>query len=373
MGLWIAARSSPYFRGVRWLAGAYLAGAAASALRHLHLQPDGGWLIYASNTFALLMYVLLHFSLLQVLERGGTRPWVGGIALLIQTGVGPFLRPANDDRTRDLLAGVLLTATLIQICYVVLRQGLPKQGRPASTGMKACTSSMVVILMLNAACSLGCGLLVGRISVPGSEGALLWLHPANMVSSIVCAVGILLCFLWMTAECLQRDLEIQARQDGLTGLLNRGALEAEFEREVQRAERNREPVALLLLDLDHFKFINDLYGHHSGDLVLCEVALALQATLRRVDLVARTGGEEFVAVLPRTTLLEAEAVAERVRREIQSRAVACGVSRISVTASFGLAVWDGPGDEWESLLRRADAGMYRAKGSGRNRVEVFTS
>jgi diguanylate cyclase (GGDEF)-like protein len=235
--------------------------------------------------------------------------------------------------------------------------------------MKAATGSMVVVLALNMIFSMVRGLAVSARSVPLEAAALERLVVANMVISIVCATGILLSFLWMTAERLQRDLEIQARLDGLTGLLNRRALEQEFVREAERSDRSEEPLSLLLLDLDHFKFVNDLYGHHAGDLMLCEVARIMQQTLRRVDLLARIGGEEFVALLPQTGKLEVERIAERLRHEIQVSQVDFGRSQLSVTASIGVASRQGNQDGWESLLQRADAAMYRAKNAGRNRVE----
>ena len=115
------------------------------------------------------------------------------------------------------------------------------------------------------------------------------------------------------------------------------------------------------------------YGHHAGDLLLCEVARILQQMLRRMDLVARIGGEEFVALLPQTEQAEAQRIAERLRQEIQVSQVPFGRSQLSVTASIGVAMWQGNGDEWEALLQRADAGMYLAKGAGRNRVESVAS
>ena len=372
--LFIVSRTSPAFKGTKWLAAAYLAGAVASGLRIFPEAVPEPWLVYLSNTLVLVVYLLLYCALLRVLEPGGSRPWIAMGALVAQASLGPFLlHGSHAYQWRTSLMTLLLMATLIHICYLVLKQGLPGQGRPASIGMRAATGSMVAVLGLNLVFSLFHGLVVAARSAPLSPVVLEQMMVANMVVTIVCATGILLCFLWMTAERLQRDLEIQARLDGLTGLLNRRALEEEFAREAERSDRNKEALSLVLLDLDHFKFVNDLYGHYAGDLLLCDVARILQQTLRRMDLVARIGGEEFVALLPQTEKSEAETIAERLRQEIQLSQVALGRSQLSVTASIGVAVWLGDGDNWQSLLQRADAGMYLAKNAGRNRVESVAS
>lgn len=374
IALFTVSRTSPAFKGTQWLAAAYLAGTVASGLRIVPgvvLEP---WLLYASDTLVLSFLLLLHCALLRVLEPGGDRPRIAVAALVVQAVAGPFLiqGPRAYQRCVELSA-FLLVATLSHICYVVLKQGLPRHGRPSSVGMRAATGSTVVVLMLDLAFSLFQGLRVGLRSARLTPVEIEQWMVAGMVVTIVCATGILLSFLWITAERLQRDLEIQARLDGLTGLLNRRALEQEFAREAERSDRSQEALSLILLDLDHFKFVNDLYGHHAGDLLLCDVARVLQQTLRRMDLVARIGGEEFVALLPQTGKVEADRIAERLRQEIQVSQVNLGRSQLSVTASIGVAVWHGGGDDWQSLLQRADAGMYLAKSAGRNRVESIAS
>ena len=374
IALFTVSRTSPAFEGTKWLAAAYLAGAVAAALRMLPGALPEPWLLYASNTLVLVVYLLLHCALLRVLEPGGDRPWIAVAALMAQAAIGPFvLLGPRAYQLRTALIAFLLMATLIHICYVVLKQGLPRHGRPSSIGMRAATGSMVAVLTLNMAFSLFHGLIVVMRSVPFAPIEVEQLMVASMVVTIVCATGILLSFLWMTAERLQRELEIQARLDGLTGLLNRRALEQEFAREAERSDRNKEALSLVLLDLDHFKFVNDLYGHHAGDLLLCDVARVLQQTLRRMDLIARIGGEEFVALLPQTGKVEADRIAERLRQQIQVSQVALGRSQLSVTASIGVAIWHGDGDDWQALLQRADAGMYLAKSAGRNRVESVAS
>lgn len=159
--------------------------------------------------------------------------------------------------------------------------------------------------------------------------------------------------------------------DHLTGLFNRRFLMECLDKEVQRARRKDGQVALLLLDIDHFKRVNDTHGHLQGDVVLQKVALHIQKELRSYDIAARYGGEEFVAVLPDTSLKEAFNVADRIRLSIQGMHFAGSLSNERVTVSLGVALFPASGiDDTDGLLRAADEALYQAKERGRNRVVV---
>ncbi|NJD39353.1 MAG: diguanylate cyclase [Geobacter sp.] len=159
--------------------------------------------------------------------------------------------------------------------------------------------------------------------------------------------------------------------DHLTGLFNRRFLMECLDKEVQRARRKDGQVALLLLDIDHFKRVNDTHGHLQGDVVLQKVALHIQKELRSYDVAARYGGEEFVAVLPDTSLKEAFNVADRIRLSIQGMHFAGSLSNERVTVSLGVALFPARGiDDTDGLLRSADEALYQAKERGRNRVVV---
>jgi diguanylate cyclase (GGDEF)-like protein len=159
--------------------------------------------------------------------------------------------------------------------------------------------------------------------------------------------------------------------DHLTGLFNRRFLMEVLDKEVQRARRKDGQVALLLLDIDHFKRINDTYGHMQGDVVLQKVAIHIQKELRSYDIAARYGGEEFVAVLPDTSLKEAFNVAERIRLSVKGMRFAGSLSNEFVTASLGIALFPSPCfDDIDGLLRAADEALYKAKEQGRNRVVI---
>ncbi len=166
-------------------------------------------------------------------------------------------------------------------------------------------------------------------------------------------------------------LEALAQTDPLTQLMNRRALTVRLVTEMERVRRYNAPLALLLLDLDHFKLVNDTYGHLAGDDVLFGVATLLQRAARSVDTVARYGGEEFVMVLPETGKQGAMSFANRVREKIASQRFSIASrEEIHITGSIGVATYPSRGiDSVEDLFRAADAALYRAKGSGRNLVK----
>jgi two-component system, cell cycle response regulator len=169
---------------------------------------------------------------------------------------------------------------------------------------------------------------------------------------------------------LVEEAQRLATVDPLTGLSNRRAFTAALETELERSRRLRYPMSLLLLDVDHFKHINDLHGHARGDAVLSAVGKAMAGQLRRVDLVARWGGEEFVAALTGTDDSGALVVAERLRAGLEALDVrGADGARIRVTGSFGVATWD-RAEGQDALINRADKAMYGAKADGRNRVRV---
>ncbi len=162
------------------------------------------------------------------------------------------------------------------------------------------------------------------------------------------------------------ELDQMSRTDVLTGLYNRRHLDEELTRKHSEARRHAEPLCILLLDIDHFKRVNDVYGHPAGDLVLSAFADRLRAQLRAEDIAGRWGGEEFLVILPRTPLAGALEVADRIRAATAASPVTAGDSQISVTVSGGCAL--GPGDSVDATIHLADTCLYRAKDAGRNQI-----
>lgn len=171
-------------------------------------------------------------------------------------------------------------------------------------------------------------------------------------------------------KMLQDELERASQTDALTGLFNRRYGVDRLEEEISRARRYDRELAVALIDLDHFKRINDTYGHHAGDEVLVTVSAGLGRVSRESDCVMRWGGEEFLFVFPETNLSEAAGIVERFRQHLVENPVhvsAEGGTLIPVTTSGGVSELE-EGDSLESLVDRADAGLYRAKEQGRNQL-----
>lgn len=170
---------------------------------------------------------------------------------------------------------------------------------------------------------------------------------------------------------LKRQAELEAQTDFLTGVFNRRRFVESAEGELARAMRYQRPLSLLMFDIDHFKAINDTWGHAMGDVVLQDVAHLLRDALRNADIFGRTGGEEFAAILVETEGNAACSVAQRLCTAVADAAIVpAGAGRIPVTVSIGLAQLSGRSISFDELMNEADQAMYAAKEAGRNRVSV---
>lgn len=209
--------------------------------------------------------------------------------------------------------------------------------------------------------------------VPQSVAEEMQTHSAlNVGSAFSYLVLVLLMhsmLLALVAGRLAATLRRLSRRDGLTGLLNRRAIEEALSAQLLHSRRSAEPFAAMMLDVDHFKTINDRYGHAAGDQALKHVAARLRAELREIDHVGRYGGEEFLLVLPGLRLEQAMPVAERVRAALAEPALHTpGGAAIALSASIGVAEWMGGAESAEQLVARADEALFEAKAAGRNLV-----
>jgi diguanylate cyclase (GGDEF)-like protein len=188
-------------------------------------------------------------------------------------------------------------------------------------------------------------------------------------------------FLWATAEhlalviddiVLYRNLEFLSTRDSLTRLYNRGHLHQHLDEELSRAERYNSELSLILLDIDHFKEYNDLYGHVLGDEFLQQIATLIQENIREVDFAARYGGEEFTIMLPNTGKSGALTLAERIRRVVAEAKFPGGQGQpVHKTISLGVATYPEDARNGRGLISRADQAMYQAKRQGRNQVQPY--
>ena len=252
-------------------------------------------------------------------------------------------------------------------------------------------------LALVLAAALGCALVFAHLNLLLIAAAvhlhspdigwreLLWQREHVVLDLGELSVGVLIALGWtlspaaalialpptmLLQRCLTHEqLRAQARTDPKTGLLNATAWEQEAERELSRALREDQPLAVVIADLDHFKRVNDTYGHLVGDRVLAAAATALSGALRSYDSIGRFGGEEFAVLLPHTHPGEADQVAQRLRHQVSTAQVPTAQGEVvQVTVSVGVAVLGSNGSDLTELLAAADLALYRAKADGRDRV-----
>jgi diguanylate cyclase (GGDEF)-like protein len=198
----------------------------------------------------------------------------------------------------------------------------------------------------------------------------------NVVAGSV-VLGLLL-FRWLPLAIQERrqaqrhatDLEALATIDFLTGVYNRRHFEALAGTEFARAHRYMRPLSVLMIDVDHFKDVNDRLGHAAGDIVLRDIAALCRANIRESDVLARVGGEEFAIMLPETTQSAAAQFAERLRAQIGRNGLSIFGEKVRVTVSIGVAGCAPNTPGTQDLLRRADQALYDAKNAGRNKVAV---
>jgi diguanylate cyclase (GGDEF)-like protein len=265
--------------------------------------------------------------------------------LLVQPSFAARLRISN-----------LAMATLFGLhARVILQQPVKSFGNVLTAGV-LCLATLIQLLRFASSFALE----------PDSN--LLNTSPQNLAYLIGFALSGLLfsiSSILMTSERLLAELEQLAIHDPLTNALTRRHMQQLCEGELSRCLRHGQSMALLMMDLDHFKHINDLYGHQTGDRVLVAFVGKINASLRQQDQLGRFGGEEFVALLPQTSQAEAERVAQRICE-------ACAVADALpvCTVSVGISTNQGASDSFEAMLSRADAAMYRAKANGRNQVAV---
>ncbi|MGD0097247.1 MAG: GGDEF domain-containing protein [Terracidiphilus sp.] len=195
-----------------------------------------------------------------------------------------------------------------------------------------------------------------------------WLY--SLAAMAILATSMVMCDLWFLVTELERELAEQARTDPLTGAMNRRAMEEAALRETARCIRHGHPLCAIIIDIDHFKRLNDARGHAAGDRALQELVRLVKTMLRGPDLFARIGGEEFAILLPETTASAGILTAERVRQAVEALTVPFETGPIKFTVSAGVAELDPASGNWEGMIRSADAAMYDAKENGRNAVAV---
>ena len=260
-------------------------------------------------------------------------------------------------------------AVLIAILSVLIARELflsPQRGSPTVRVTGCIYAINAAVFLIRAIVAQDSPELIDPLNPNGVAAFMLfWL----LCSMIAITLGMVL----MTAERLQSDLDHQANHDPLTGALNRRSCALLFEKAVAHSRRHQLPLSVLMIDLDEFKKVNDCLGHDFGDKVLCRFVAIAQQVLREDDICCRFGGEEFVAVLPNTSIEAALTVANRLRSAFAINSPALETRKVhepfTITVSIGVAELQ-QDEYFENLLRRADIALYQAKDNGRNCCEL---
>ena len=319
----------------------------------------------------------ISIDLANVLLYGGYLAWLHGIrlfagkrtptpvfAVVFIAGMAVILWFHHVDPSLKMRTGTssLLHAWVVALCAVALRDSHKDRGSAAWCFSLAW---LVLFSLFHAARAV-------VVFMGAYEGdRLLPVHPMDsllLMGIVIANIAMLSGLTWMHLERAQAALRHQAIHDPLTGLLNRGEFIARFEREASRAARGGATYSLLMVDIDHFKRVNDAYGHPAGDQVLREIAARLTALLRPHDSIGRYGGEEFAVLVPDSGPEAARQVAERMRAAVQGTRFHLGGDTVEITISIGVASSSDRHAGWEALLAAADRALYEAKAAGRNRV-----
>jgi diguanylate cyclase (GGDEF)-like protein len=300
----------------------------------------------------------------------------------------------DDSFDVPVIAGLAGTSLVVGLIFIIAAARLPVSGMLAGLLLSVALASAAVVASgeadtpfalfyiwiavegwyflhprwagaLTAITVLASGASMAVVANEYDNAATWWL----MVVGTTLTVSTLAAVLRLRADRLVATLADAASHDPLTGLLNRRGFQEHADREMARARRYDVSLAIVVADLDHFKALNDTFGHHSGDAALVAFAALCRANTRPFDIVARVGGEEFALVLPNTGAAGAVVTAGRLRQAMHAHLASPDGS--PVTASFGVAAHPGHGTDLETLLRNADRALYVAKSCGRDRTIAF--
>ena len=320
------------------LALGFLGGASVLDLHHASIA---WWLLLVANGF-----VWPHVALLLALRSDEPR------------------RAEIRNLTLDsALGGLWIAVMQFNLLPSILMVTLLSADKISVGGMRLLARTLMT---LAATCAVTSALLGFPVSVATPMPVIIACLPILMVYPI--AISAAAYSLARKVGQQNKRLEELGRTDILTGLANRRHCFAAAEAELARHRRTRRPAALVILDIDHFKTINDEHGHPAGDAVLCSVAASLRACCRAIDTPARYGGDEFMLILPETDLRGAEELAERIRAHMESPAIDRAPG-LRCTVSLGAAEASADIADVDAWIQRADVALYRAKAGGRNRFE----
>ncbi|NUQ29969.1 MAG: GGDEF domain-containing protein [Acidobacteriaceae bacterium] len=344
--------ANPGLRGAYWFVVSNLAGGIALSLQgaRAHLPVIIG--IVLSNLLFVVQLVCLNRAVTAFLGRM-ERMWIAVLSVCIvgMCGIAYFSLVHPDIGVRVAVISAMMATPSLMTAWVLFG--------PAASGVRTASRLLGSVFVFFAAVTSVRGYAVYRFHLPSFY--FIWLD-------LIVIAGIAFGFIWMSAAQLREDLERQAMTDPLTGVLNRRAVEREVVELLRRSAKTGGTISALMLDMDHFKGINDRFGHHGGDRALLAVTNAIQRSVRGTDLVARLGGDEFMVVLPDTPMEMARMIAELIRGEVSALRVQTETHQFQVRVSVGITTLVGQIVGLEDLIKQSDRALYEAKAAGRNRV-----
>jgi diguanylate cyclase (GGDEF)-like protein len=352
-------------RGARWFAWSNISRGGATLLSLLIQSPRVPLRLVEALTplLAVAGLMMLHWSFVEMLERGPLlrkmQYWLLG-AMAAAT-VYVLIWPPDAPVMTGLMCLVLGVQALMTASVVFRFSGEDVGLAGWMTG--GALSVYAATLLVRALVTLE--YKTPQYAETAEQVSRIWMV-AMLLSNGVIAFG----YMFLAAAKLRLELLWRAQVDELTGLLNRWALKRVTMREIQRCTRAKSALALVMMDLDGLKIVNDTSGHGCGDVVLQAVGGVLLETVRAQDSVARMGGDEFCILLPETDLSEALTVAERLRIEVEDLVIRYRGETVRVMASLGVASSEQCGLTWQGLMDYSDSALYRAKREGKNRVVV---
>jgi diguanylate cyclase (GGDEF)-like protein len=359
--------SNRHLTGLGWLGASFATGGTGALLLGLSGNLPEVLTFLGADGLVLVSFVLLHVSFMESLDNPSLLPRFG--LLLVALEVAAYLVALHhlpSAQFRVVAISILIAAQLGQTAFFLVRQ--------AKEGIRAPIWFNITVLVSFCLLNLVRALASFLQMVNSSIGFHIY-SDAVYILFILAALGLAFGFFWLTTAQLANKLEHLASTDPLTRIYNRRAFLEWCDREVAKSARTQAPFSLLILDLDHFKRINDLFGHHSGDATLIAVVETMQNAVRGIDILGRWGGEEFVILLPGANAEAAMIVANRVCKAVQAMRLPVFEQKVpsedppeALTVSLGLSTWRGPDDTIKDIARRADSALYQAKAAGRNRV-----
>lgn len=347
--------------GMVWWAWAMVAQTLAFLLLGLRGQVSDWLSVVLANTLMVATFALFSEGLCEFQHRRPRR-WLIWTPVLLLLAAQVLL--LDEQRIRPLLSNAVMVFQAMVLLQLILSGRRERPGR-GQYFVAAGFLLIVLALLLRLIAQLAGWVDLRQVTESNPVHALSLLMATLII--VIVAMGLVL-MSKERADALNRNL---ALQDELTGLHNRRSIQRLLDQQLAMLARGRRPLAVLLIDVDHFKRINDTHGHLSGDLALREIGACLLGRLRGQDLVGRWGGEEFIALLPDTGIGGARKLAEQLRRAVEQLQVVSLVGKqMPLTVSIGLCTRV-PDDEAtrEDVIALADRALYQAKQSGRNRVE----